>query len=106
MAGVGCGFALMSRPSKEEREREAVCSAFIAILGYLDKNCDGLVSLDDVTAYLTDCGVELSGQEVEQMETAYAASVASPRKSAVVFAAPFYPPKPPEQRPLPVAELV
>ena len=68
MAGVGCGFALLSRPSKEELEREAVCKAFIKIFTYFDKNCDGLVSLEDLTAYLTDCGVELSGQEVEQME--------------------------------------
>ena len=68
MAGVGAGFALWSRPSKEELEREAVCKAFIKIFTYFDKNCDGLVSLEDLTAYLTDCGVELSGQEVEQME--------------------------------------
>ena len=68
MAGVGCGFALLSRPSKEELEREAVCKAFIKIFEYFDKNCDGRVSLEDLTAYLTDCGVELSGQEVEQME--------------------------------------
>ena len=68
MAGVGAGFALWSRPSKEELERDAVCKAFIKIFEYFDKNCDGLVSLDDLAAYLTDCGVELSGQEMEQME--------------------------------------
>ena len=68
MAGVGCGFALLSRPSKEELEREAVCKAFIKIFEYFDKNCDGRVSLEDLTAYLADCGVELGGQEVQQME--------------------------------------
>ena len=48
-------------------ERDGVCKAFIRIFEYFDKNCDGLVSLDDLAAYLTDCGVELSQQEREQM---------------------------------------
>ena len=69
MAGVGVGVcAGLLRPSKEELEREAVCQAFIKIFQYFDKNCDGRVSLEDLTTYLTDCGVELSGQELEQME--------------------------------------
>ena len=46
-------------------ERDGVCKAFLAIFEYFDKNCEGLVSLDDVAAYLLDCGVELSQQERE-----------------------------------------
>ena len=68
MTSVASAINLWNKPSKEELERDAVCKAFIKIFEYFDKNCDGLVSMDDLAAYLTDCGVELSGQEMEQME--------------------------------------
>ena len=68
MASVGAVCAGLSRPSKEEVERGAVCGAFIKIFEYFDKNCDGKVSVDDMTAYLTDCGLELSETEREEIE--------------------------------------
>ena len=65
MAGVAAVWCGINSRSKEEVERDGVCKAFLAIFEYFDKNCEGLVSLDDVAAYLLDCGVELSQQERE-----------------------------------------
>ena len=56
------------RKSKEEQDRDDVSGAFLKLFDYLDKNEDGLVGVESLTAYLKDCGVDINEENLMEIE--------------------------------------
>merc|ERR1711997_752368 len=66
--GAASAINLWNRPSQEELDRDGVCAAFIKMFDYLDKNEDGLVGVNNLAVYLADCGLNLSDDNLAEME--------------------------------------